>query len=526
MTPASRLRSEVGGSAARLRTLLADPDAAQAARLKEILQRNASCEAGRRHGFAGIDSAARYRECVPIAGYDDLRPAIERMAAGEPGVLCADPVLAFEETGGSSAGAKLIPYTAAGLAAFRRGLLPWLDDLFSTWPAAAAGRAYWAISPACREPRRTAGGIPVGLPSDAAYFGDCLAGVILSTLAVPPAVGAMRDVAAWRQLTLLHLAACADLALVSVWSPTFLGELLAALERDGARLASHLAAGTVPEAAAGWPAPPADPARAALLEEALASTPPCWEKLWPALALVSCWEHATARPYAARLQRELPGVALQGKGLLATEGMVSLPLSGAAQPVLALECGYFEFVDDDGRARTAGEVEADATYTLLLTTDSGLYRYAIGDRVRIAGFVQRTPMLEFVGRETSTSDLCGEKLAEPFVLRALATTGLAFAVLAPSTGSAPGYVLLLDEAEIPAQAAQALAARIDEALGANPQYAYARRIGQLRPVEPTRLSRPLAAWLAHGVKQGRRLGDIKLPALYPHADWPAAFGST
>ena len=39
------------------------------------------------------------------------------MARGEAGVLTAEPVRAWEETGGSSGGAKLVPYTANAIQA-------------------------------------------------------------------------------------------------------------------------------------------------------------------------------------------------------------------------------------------------------------------------------------------------------------------------------------------------------------------------------------------------------------------------
>ena len=83
-----------------------------------------------------------------MTAYEDVRDAIARMAHGQRGVLTSDIIVALEETGGSSGGRKLVPYTAAALDAFRHALLPWLDDLASSHPAIAGGKSYWAISPA------------------------------------------------------------------------------------------------------------------------------------------------------------------------------------------------------------------------------------------------------------------------------------------------------------------------------------------------------------------------------------------
>jgi hypothetical protein len=461
MKPRALYRS-IAGCADRFRRLLPSARTVQRRRLRSILAANARCEYGLRHGFGGIAGAADFRAQVPVARYDDLARDIARMAAGEPDVLVTGPLLAFEETGGTSAGPKLIPYNEAQLAAFRRALLAWLDDLASAHPAVAAGSAYWAISPAARAPRTTRAGLPVGLGSDAAYFGADLAPLVLQTLAVPPAAGASGDLPGWRAATCAHLAACRDLALVSVWSPTFLLELAAHVELDP--------------------------------------------------AVISCWDQASARPYAQELRRRFPRARVQGKGLLATEGVVSIPLEGLAWPVLAVDSAYFEFLDEAGRAHEASELALGAEYEVLMTTEGGLYRYAIGDRVRVRGHAGEAPLLEFTGR-AAVVDLCGEKLSEAFVNGALAPLGLKFALLAPGAGGRAGYSLIVDAAEVRAEHAADVAQRADRALAANPQYALARGLGQLAPLELARRERPLEAWVGERLRRGQRLGDIKPPSL-------------
>jgi hypothetical protein len=413
---------------------------------------------------------------VPVVRYDDLRESIGRMERGEPNVLVAETPIAFEETGGSAAGPKLIPYTAGLLEAFRRALLPWLDDLANAYPSISIGRAYWSISPTGRSARKTAGGLPIGLWNDAAYFGEALAPLVLETLAVPPEVGAIEDLGRWREATCRYLDACEDLALISVWSPTFLFDFL----------------------------------------DNLAAKP---------IAVVSCWDQASSRPYAGLLRKRLPGVRVQGKGLLSTEGVVTIPLEGLPMPVLAVDSGYFEFLDDAGRCFEAGEVSVGGEYEVLMTTEGGLYRYAIGDRVRVHGFAGEAPLLEFLGRGESSVDLCGEKLTEAFVLSALASLELEFSFLAPSGAPVAGYALYLDAAEVSHEDSLRIARAADLSLGRNPQYAYARRLGQLAPLAAARCVRPLETWTRARLASGQRLGDIKPPALSGDPGWAARFES-
>lgn len=508
--------------------MLEDPCGVQDRQLREILTRNQDCEYGKHHGFATIADYAEFTARVPVVDYDQLRPQIERMADGADGVLLTDPVLAFEQTGGSSGGSKLVAYTEASLAAFRRGLLPWLDDLYLTYPTVAAGTAYWSVSPACRERRDTRGGIPIGLPSDVAYFGSEIAPQLVASLSVPPIIGLVRDVDLWRHLTVFYLLADVRLSLISVWSPTFLIDLLHYARQNADVLATCIEDGApaldVPAAIRPHLAAVAPSAqRACHVAGVLAGNNDWFAGLWPDLTVISCWDQAASRSYADEVRRLFPGVHLQGKGLLATEGITSIPLGGFPMPVLALESGFYEFLGADGVLRRAHEVTSGADYELVLTNHCGLYRYAIGDRVRIHGFAGQTPMLEFTGRSGVSSDLCGEKFDEVFVLRVVRRLGLRFAVLAPQTQSPRGYVLLLDGSEVSASQVQGLAASADASLAANPQYAYACRLQQLMPLRAVRCIDPVGSWTKRGLARGQRLGDIKLPVLIAAEDWQRTF---
>jgi hypothetical protein len=515
------------GAARRFGELLDRPRVTQELVLADVLSRNARCEYGRRYDFASIASSSEFRRRLPIVTADDLQPGIERMVAGEGNVLLSDDVAAFEPTGGSSDGERLVPYTEASLEAFRRALLPWLDDVYNAHPGLEDTTTYWSVSPACRDRRETAGGTPIGLSSDAAYFGKALARDLAEKFSVPPMVGSLHDIDTWRRVTATYLLADDKLGLISVWSPTFLLELLRYARDNGKALARDLAAGSprVATAALALQLPVIRPnaERARRVAEILAS--PChpYTALWPRLELISCWDQAASRGDAAELREQFPGVRVQGKGLVATEGIVSIPYADAAFPVLALESGFFEFLDGHGDSWLADEVIEGEEYELLMTNHSGLYRYAIGDRVRIGGFADTTPLIEFVGRSGVVSDMCGEKLADSFVSNVLRPMGMRFAALAPNGSSPRGYVLVLDAAETSLRQAHELAAEVDSALHANPQYAYARRLGQLAPLRPARCDAPLSSWLQATLARGQKLGDFKPSALYGRADWDRAF---
>ena len=62
-------------------TKLRSPRETQEATLLSILQRNAGCEYGQKHGFAAIENYQQYRNAVPIVDYEAILGAAGRLLA-------------------------------------------------------------------------------------------------------------------------------------------------------------------------------------------------------------------------------------------------------------------------------------------------------------------------------------------------------------------------------------------------------------------------------------------------------------
>jgi hypothetical protein len=473
--------------------------------LQDCLSRNKGTEFGQQHHFDAIDSIDAYRQQVPIQAYEEYADRIERMAQGETDILFTGKPAAFERTGGSSGGSKLIPYSQTSLVDFQVALLPWLASLVAGYDI-NNGSAYWSISPAMRQAEVTPGGVPVGLP-DGAYLGDCTMRAFAEVSAVPPWVGDIDNVAGWELATLYWLIRRADLVLVSVWSPTFFVQLLDRLDRRREELLALLSHGgnCVRRFL------PGD--KAALQRLSSYYRKKDTRQLWPVMKLVSCWTDASSRPYADELQSRFPGVPIQGKGLLATEGVTSTP-DKEGRPVLAADSGFYEFLNDSDSVRSAWELRQGDCCEVIMTTSGGLYRYPSGDRVRCEGFADDVPILVFVGRSGLVSDLVGEKLTEAFVAQCLQSLP-GFRMLVPVEG-AGRYYTLVTERRYAAQS-KALLPAVESQLVLNPQYAYARRLGQLGELTLTVMDDPLGLYMEH-VAEKQRLGDVKVPALCPQND--------
>lgn len=519
-------------------------EATQASVLMATVRANATTEFGRRHGFDAVDSPAAFQARVPLSTYDDYAEDMARIADGVPNVLTAAPVKLLEPTSGSAAAAKLIPYTAPLQQEFQRAIAPWVAATLGRRPALLRGTAYWSVSPLVQRAAHTAGGIPIGFDEDSAYLGGRGQRLVDAVMAVPPLVKQIRDMESFRYVTLLFLVRSAPLTLVSVWNPTFLTLLVEPLTGWLPRIIDDIAAGTLTPPN---PLPPdvdaafrtylrPDPARAQAVRRALdaaVDAPDLHTRLWPRLGLLSCWADANAAPFAAQLAALFPQAALQPKGLIATEGFVSLPLPGRDGAAPALCSHFLEFLPVDAPAdppRLAHTLDHGARYAVVITTGGGLYRYRLGDVVEVVGKAGTLPFLRFVGRADAVVDWFGEKLHEAEARRSLATawerTGgvAAFSLLACAPELTPPRYVLYVESAASDDTLRAAAAVVEDALCANFHYAYCRKLGQLGAVTVFRIAGNGARAYVDGcVARGQRAGDVKPALLSRHGDWAAHF---
>jgi len=528
----------------------------QQALLLRILAANQSTEFGRRHAFGRIRSSSEYQQRVPRSNYEAYADAIQRIAAGQDNVLTREPVELLEPTSGSSnRGEKLIPYTSSLRREFQRAVAVWVADVMRHRPAMRRGRAYWSVSPAMESGRVSPGGIPIGFDDDAAYLGRLERCFLKYLLIVPPSVTRLKAMDNFRYCTLLYLLGAADLSLISIWSPTFLTSLISSLDEWGDRICRDLRNGRL-----SLPVPGdseiqklltsrlrRDGHRSEQLHSILqtsASKADKLQQMWPQLDLISCWADAMAGEYLGGLRELFPNVAIQPKGLLATEGCVSFPLVDRHGAVLAIRSHFFEFAKIDhpqgGSAnpatpRLADQLDMGQRYKVLLTTGGGLYRVELNDIVEVVGYENQCPLLRFVGRADRVSDLVGEKLNElhlqDVLHRVLVASGIVpqFSLVVPTSGPQPCYRLYLQADDIEQlRAVSSLIARdVDAGLRENPYYQHAVEFSQLAPLEVRLLDGDRGqAWRVYErvcLERGQKAGDIKPTVLDTWPGWPVEF---
>lgn len=95
---------------------VADPAAAQEKVLRQLLAAYALTRYGTEHYAAQVTSVEDYRAAFPITTYEELKPLMDRVMAGEEDLLLSEPPVGWAITRGTTKGeSKFIPMTASDL---------------------------------------------------------------------------------------------------------------------------------------------------------------------------------------------------------------------------------------------------------------------------------------------------------------------------------------------------------------------------------------------------------------------------
>jgi hypothetical protein len=492
------------------------PREVQEALLLDILANQAGTAFGRDHRFDAARSVADFRRQVPVAGYDYVEPYVARVRKGETSALLSDPrVLMFALTSGTTASRKYIPVTPQYLADYRRGWNIWGLKAFRDHPPVKL-RPVVQLSGDPDE-CRSESGVPCG--SVTGLTARMQKRIIRWLYCVPACVGRVKDPLA-KYYVALRLGLPRPVGLIISANPSTLIALARAGDQEKESLIRDIADGTLSERIN----LPADvraevrrrcrrnPERARELEAVVRRTGTLYPRdCWPGTLLLGNWTGGSVGAYLRHYPRYFGDNPVRDVGLIASEGRMTIPLAdGSPAGVLDVTSHYFEFIPEsegDGPRPTvvgAHELVQGTAYYILLTTAYGLYRYHIHDLVRVTGFHNGTPLVEFLSKGSHFANITGEKLSEYHVTGAMAEV-LKELDLAPATYSLaprwpssdaeqPYYGLFIEHGDLSEPAGEQLAEHLDARLRRhNIEYDSKRSSGRLGPVRP--------AWLPPGFWQ-------------------------
>ena len=336
---------------AAARSYASDPERIQRAELSRMIEAGADTLWGRKHRYSLLNRYEYYREAVELSPYESIRPLVMRMIGGERDVLWPGLTRRFAQSSGTSDGkSKYIPITREGLQRSHfRGASDVVSHYLSLYPDSQIfdGKSFILGGSFANELE-----LPV---KSRVRVGDLSANLIdtvnplVRLLRVPSKkIALMSD---WREKLpmLAEAASRCNVTNISGVPSWFLGVLREILRLRGA---SHI------------------------------------HDIWPRLEVFFHGGIAFS-PYRGLYDEIIyPTRMRYMETYNASEGFFAL--QDTTEPgamLLLLDAGtFYEFADinrPDAMPLPAWEVEKGKTYSLIITSCNGLWRYPIGDTVKI-----------------------------------------------------------------------------------------------------------------------------------------------
>lgn len=373
-------------------------DVVQREQLYELIGQASFTEFGQKYKFIDSLTYDQFRERVPLHSYEDLKPAIMRMVAGEKNVLWRGVTMRFAQSSGTSDGkSKYIPITNDSLSRCHyQGGFDVVAHYLNLVPDSRifAGKSFILGGSFANELKLKPG----------VRVGDLSANLIeninpVANLVRIPGkrIALMED---WEQ----KLPALVDSSInenvtnisgVPSWFLTVIEEVM---RRKGVK---------------------------------------CIHEVWPNLE-VFFHGGISFEPYRDRYMQLCDASRMHYlETYNASEGFFAVQTSWESNAMmLLLDVGvFYEFIpvedaeSDNPRVLPLWEVEKGKTYALVITANNGLWRYKIGDTVRVE---QTAPVkIRIAGRTRHYINAFGEELmvynADEAIKRACRDTGAAVA---------------------------------------------------------------------------------------------------
>jgi len=468
--------------------------------LLEYLSKNRSTEYGRKYHFSEVRSVTDYQMLVPMSDSESIFPYVKRVVDGADNVLTKDKVIFFGLTSGTTGKPKLIPVTKFSRAKKSETLDLWAYYISRDHPGVLDGKILAIINP--EDEAFTKNGIPYGAESGHAYKN--LPAMIRGLYAVPYDVFRIKDYES-RYYCILRIAMGQDITTIATLNPSTIVLLCQKIERYKDVLIDDIENGTlyrgidVPDEIRRSVEKSLEPSplRARELKDILKEKKVLLpEYFWPNLKLIECWKSGTVKIYLKELPQYFGDTPMRDFGCLSTEARASIPMGDSGRGgVLAINTNFYEFIPKEDMAKRqkrfllSDELEEGREYFIIVTTPGGLYRYNIDDIVKVNGFFNKTPLIEFVQKGLNAVSLMGEKLYESqlneAVNRAVEKNKILveFFSACVQTGRPPRYVFLVEfDGSVSARGKRDLLRSIEEELGKeNAEYKYVRDAQLLNP---------------------------------------------
>ncbi|CAG5120943.1 unnamed protein product [Candidula unifasciata] len=395
--------------------------------LMNQLQANLDTEYSREMKLDEVRSVKDFLRTHPLTTYSDYSKNISRMMSGEKKVLTSSSVDIFAVTSGTSGASNIIPAVSKQTRIFfSQGVSVMLRCMLDAYPNTKHLNKVFRIfyTPNWRY---TMDGVPIGPNAPSPDRSTWLHHMYTT----PSAVYEIRSEPPALYLYLLFALLDPHVGMIEANFSTGIFNAFATLELKLAQLTTDIELGRIDpdlkidhvlrKKLNSLLVP--NPKRANEIREAAElGKDNLAQRIWPELCLLIAADTGTFDLYATRLRESYcKGVPLYSPLYAASEGLLGINIWPKELPshyLLHPHAQFFEFIPehnmDEEQPNTylMHQVKEGSTYELVITNPSCLYRYRFGDVVKVVGFHNQCPVVEFKYRKGQFLNVRGEKVSE------------------------------------------------------------------------------------------------------------------
>jgi len=412
--------------------------------LMRIVKDNKDTEFGRKHSFDKITDPDSYRKKIPLSTYEDYEDIIRRMMEnGEKNLITAYPVPYFAVTGGTTGASKYLPVTEQGIQSFieyassiNRAIISeyYMNTKLTDEPDGYALTLLNAFK------KNLPNGSQVGCIS-----ASCIQDDVLDSLqylrTTPREAICSEDITNPKYLHAFYgLSEKNVTAITGSYIPILL-DLVHYILTEWPHLVEDIRKGRLNPALQipQWMRESLqaklkpNPERADELEREFSKgfEHAILKRIWPKLSSVSMIWAGNFSSYARKLQKYTGrSIPFYTTSYSSSEGTFAVARHPHDQYyVMTPDTCFFEFIPVDDQTEQnqncepdtllMDEVQEGRDYELVITNQSGLYRYRMGDVVRVIGFYNESPMITFQYRMKNVISIVGEHFTEEHLFSAI-----------------------------------------------------------------------------------------------------------
>lgn len=397
--------------------------------LWEILEKNKGTDIGQDHRFDLIHTYEAFKKSVPLTEYDFYEPLVELTTRiGETNIFCAEPLVGYSLSSGTAAGQKRIPYTAGHLVAYAVCMREILLDEEATFALLESLPKEMEYVDKTRLDSIIGAALSVIRMelSECSYAKRFKQGVMTS----PIELFFPSETIDPRYPRLLFALLDPDVSqIVAPFTWTVL-DTIQYLEKNHVALLHDIENGTIsgdsniPEAmrqqleAKLTASPERAQALRAEFEKGFEGIIP---RIWPKCRRIVAAGTGAFSIYTRKLKLYSGGIPINNGFYAASEAVIGRSMGdGSDEYSLLTDNAFFEFLRPGAQEPVDSESLAEGEeYEVILTNQAGLYRYRLGDVIRILRRENGVPIFNFEYRLDSCLKMGDFTITERMLERAV-----------------------------------------------------------------------------------------------------------